>query len=272
MIETNFGKAFFLLEGFKKSWEFITKYPKESLFPIVLMFVNNLLLLVISSGIESLSVNTQKGGVSMNLETFSSLHATQFIYIILVFLGIVFLYSFIEFYCIRIGYKWFSSSEEPSLSVDLRIDYRLFGRFLLLSLVYGLIVLGGTLLFIIPGIVWSMMYFFSTRYFIMHRSSIKESLTGSSKLAYGVKWQLFGTTLLVGIISSLFSDSDNIIVNLILGIITSFISVFMSYAYTYLFIDLHQQTFSDTEDESSDPWGSTAPENPDFLPRNEAEP
>jgi len=276
MIETNFGKAFFLLEGFKQSWEFITKYPKETLFPLafyaimgVFSFITSFVLRIpfdkpvkledfLKTGIEKFEFNTQTIVIIVIVSLF----------ILMTFL----IYENIDYYCIRIGINWFSNQEEPHIARDLKIDYRLFGRFLLLSLVYGLIIIGGVLLFIIPGIIWGMIYFFSTRYFIMHRSSIKESLTGSSKLTYGVKWQLFGTTLLVGIISSLFRDSDNIRVNLILGIITSFISVFMSYAYTYLFIDLHQQTFSDTEDESSDPWGSIAHEIPDSPPQNEAEP
>lgn len=251
MLELNFDKVFHLGDALKKSWEFITKYPKETLFPLVIYAITGLFLAIInlvikiSSVVELFTVNSDK--IKQGIQP------QVIIIIVIAALFILFLtiliYGYIEYYCIRIGIKWFLNQEEPQIPRDLKFDYRIFGRYLLLGLVVALIVIGGVILIIIPGIIWSLMYFFATHYFVLHHSSIKESLNMSSKITYGIKWQLFGTTLLVGIIRGLFQDADNVTTNYILVLLASFIGIFMSYAYTYLFIDLYQQTFQDTGDE-----------------------
>lgn len=70
-------------------------------------------------------------------------------------------------------------------------QYRLIGKYFAASALYGLIVLGGLILLIVPGIIWAIKYQFF-QYFLMDKNAgIKESLRLSAKATQGVKWQLF---------------------------------------------------------------------------------
>ncbi len=83
---------------------------------------------------------------------------------------------------------------------DLLVHYRFFFKFLTGYILYGLIVLAGLLLFIVPGIIWSIKFFFFD-YFVIDRDygPIK-ALKASSEITRGVKLDLFGFFIvLVGI-------------------------------------------------------------------------
>ncbi len=55
-----------------------------------------------------------------------------------------------------------------------------------------LIVLGGTLLFILPGIYFSLKYYFVPFLIIDKKMGPKEALAASAKMTDGVKWELVG--------------------------------------------------------------------------------
>jgi len=64
-------------------------------------------------------------------------------------------------------------------------------NFFLASLLYGLIVLGGTILLIIPGIIWSLK-FSLYKYFIVEKNAGPiEALKMSAQATAGAKWNLF---------------------------------------------------------------------------------
>ena len=67
-----------------------------------------------------------------------------------------------------------------------------FWRFVGVNLLYGLIVLAGMLLLIVPGIIWSIM-FCHCKYFVVDKGMGPiEALKASAKNTEGVKWELFG--------------------------------------------------------------------------------
>jgi len=102
---------------------------------------------------------------------------------------------------IRISLR-FCDNEKGEFA-DLFSCFPLFFKYLLGSILYGLITLGGMILLIIPGIIWAIKFqFFS--YFIVDKGlGPIEALKRSSAITRGAKWDLFLFGLLLGLINLL---------------------------------------------------------------------
>jgi uncharacterized membrane protein len=74
---------------------------------------------------------------------------------------------------------------------DLFSQYHLFFNYLFALILYGLIVFGGTLLLIVPGIIWGIKFCFVDYFVIDKRLGPIEALKRSSAVTRGVKWDLF---------------------------------------------------------------------------------
>lgn len=74
---------------------------------------------------------------------------------------------------------------------ELFSQYKVIWRFLGASILYGLIVLGGLILLVVPGIIWAIKFQFYQYFIVDKNSGIKESLRLSAQATQGVKWQLF---------------------------------------------------------------------------------
>ncbi|MBP9761094.1 MAG: hypothetical protein KBD15_02550 [Candidatus Magasanikbacteria bacterium] len=70
----------------------------------------------------------------------------------------------------------------------------------ILTVLYGLIVLGGTLLFIIPGIIWSIKYSQSFYLLVDKKMKPMEALKQSGLMMEGVKMEYLGYSLLYALI------------------------------------------------------------------------
>ncbi len=81
------------------------------------------------------------------------------------------------------------------------LDYtHLIIPYFLASILYTLIVLVGLILFIIPGVIWSLKFRFYS-YFIVDRGMGPiEALRASSKITRGNKWNLFFLGIILGLI------------------------------------------------------------------------
>lgn len=90
---------------------------------------------------------------------------------------------------IRISLR-FCDNEKGEFS-DLFSCLPLFFPYLLASILYGLIVLGGTILLVIPGIIWGIKYMFFSYLIVDRAAGPVESLKGSSAITKGVKGKLF---------------------------------------------------------------------------------
>ena len=113
---------------------------------------------------------------------------------ILFFAGLILEYT-MDMGIIRISLRLCDNQETELL--DLFSCIPLFPKFLIGSILYWLIVIGGLILLIIPGIIWSIKFGFFG-YFIVDRGlGPIEALRKSSKITEGAKWDLFILDLLL---------------------------------------------------------------------------
>jgi uncharacterized membrane protein len=102
---------------------------------------------------------------------------------------------------IKISLK-FCDNEEPKIS-DLFSQSQLFFRYLFASILRGLIVFSGLLLFFIPGIIFSIRFSFFDYFIVDKNSKIIESLKKSWQITKGNTWNLFLFYILLGLINLL---------------------------------------------------------------------
>lgn len=86
---------------------------------------------------------------------------------------------------------------------ELFSQYPLLLKYIGASILFGLIVTGGLILLIIPGIMWAIKYAFFGFVMVDKHAGIMESLRASAKMTDGVKWELLGFGLLMGVINVL---------------------------------------------------------------------
>ncbi len=80
---------------------------------------------------------------------------------------------------------------EPASVSELFSYAHLFIKYLLASLLYSLVVLGGLVLLVVPGLIWSMKYQMYALLILDKNMGIKESFKKSAVLTSGAKLQLF---------------------------------------------------------------------------------
>jgi len=105
---------------------------------------------------------------------------------------------------IQIGYtKMFlkmADGETPKLE-GLFTNYKIFWKYLGSSILVGLIVLGGFILLIIPGIIWALKYSFAQYLVIDSGTGVKASIKESGVITEGSKWKLLGFYILIGLLN-----------------------------------------------------------------------
>lgn len=90
---------------------------------------------------------------------------------------------------IRIALK-FCDNEKGEFA-DLFSCFPLFFKYLFGSILYWLIILGGMILLIIPGIIWAIKFQFFAYFIVDKGLGPIESLKKSSAITNGAKWDLF---------------------------------------------------------------------------------
>lgn len=91
--------------------------------------------------------------------------------------------------CIKVGLR-VCDGEKPDLS-NLLDCLPLFFKYSFATLLYGLIVFAGLLLFIIPGMVWAIRYMFFAYFIVDAGKGPWESLKSSAAITRNVKLDLF---------------------------------------------------------------------------------
>lgn len=94
----------------------------------------------------------------------------------------------------------FCDGEKGEFS-DLFSCYPLFFKYLVGSILYGVIVVVGLILLIIPGIVWAIKFQFFDYLIVDKGLGPIDALEKSSDITRGVKWDLFLFAILLGIIN-----------------------------------------------------------------------
>lgn len=126
---------------------------------------------------------------------------------------------------IRISLR-FADNEKAEL-FDLYTDYRLFFRYLFAEILYGLIVAGGLILLIVPGIIWAVR--FSQFGFLVVDKGVgpMEALRESARITQGARWQLF----LFGLV--LIGVTMLGVLALIIGLLWAVPTIFVAGAFVY---------------------------------------
>jgi len=102
-----------------------------------------------------------------------------------------------------------------------------FWQYLLGSILYGLIVMGGFFLFVIPGIYWAIKFQFFGYFIVDKKLDAIEALRYSSRLTKGVKWHLLGFGIVIWFIELLG------LLALIIGLFAAVPIVLVAYAFVY---------------------------------------
>ncbi len=116
---------------------------------------------------------------------------------------------------------------------------RLLWKYFLGMLVFGLLVLGGLLLLIIPGIYLALRFMFVPILIIDKEISVREAFRQSSLITSGVKWKLLGMLVVLGALQSivglsLFSDSGELMYAIGFVMVSPFVLMVFLKAYRYL--------------------------------------
>lgn len=84
---------------------------------------------------------------------------------------------------------------------DFYNHYKMFGKFLGATVLYWLIVAGGLILLIVPGIIWALKYRMFSYLVIEKNMDIMDALKESARLTKGARWSLLGFVIVGGLIN-----------------------------------------------------------------------
>jgi hypothetical protein len=227
-----FGKALSF------AFQFAFRFPKYVLLPVFLYMLLALPLIYFDLQLFSKNpVDTVKILIGLAILSFLMIFITFFL-----FAGYV-----------RMVSKWYQQNIEPVWKDYTVWDFTLFGKYLAVSLIFGVLVYIGTLMFLIPGILMMTIYFFSEYILIDNQGGVRRAFGRSAELVNGVKWQTFCYYMISSIISSgplaylviryfFFHQVSLMIPIILLSIVTIFLNfAILQLAYCYLFRDLSTQ-------------------------------
>ena len=95
------------------------------------------------------------------------------------------------------------ADQKPAAFNDLFSTLNFFWKYLGASILYGLIVMGGLLLLIVPGLRWAVKYEFYVYALVEKNAGVIESLKISGAITKGSKWPLFFLGILVVLLNLL---------------------------------------------------------------------
>ena len=163
-----------------------------------------------------------------NLVIFRILFITPNIATENIFLGVIsFIITMVLFIAVTMGIIKTALrlyDQEKARFSDFFSQYHLFFRYLFAMVLLGLIIWAGTILFIIPGIIWGIKYSFCYYFVIDKKSKSRESLKQSAVITQGIKWQLFAFFTVITLIN-------------ILGASPSLLSLFVTFPTFILVLD-----------------------------------
>ncbi|MEG0773883.1 hypothetical protein [Clostridium sp.] len=199
-------------EFFSAAWKFYTKHFNNILPIILLIYIPANILLYFISGSAIIAEDFDSYTDIINIiETLWGTIAT---------IGIIFLVEKGTFE---------QEFEEANWREGLSRAFSRWGSSIGTSILAGLIILGMTLLLIVPGVIWSVYYSFFIYVVAIRNLGGKKALNYSKSLVKGQWWKVFGVLFLFNII--------NIIIGFILGFISGFLPEIIG-IFTNTLIDL----------------------------------
>ena len=110
---------------------------------------------------------------------------------------------------------------------DLFKTNGVFWQYLATSILVGLIVIGGLLLLIVPGIIWLLKYQFAMPLVVDKKLDITESIRKSGEITQGHKGWLFGFAIVLGLVNIAGALA------LLVGLLVTIPLTTMAYIYVY---------------------------------------
>ncbi len=126
---------------------------------------------------------------------------------------------------IRIFLK-FCDAQKAKIA-DLFAEYRLLLKFIGATIIYSLIVLGGFILLIIPGIIWSVRFGFFSYLIVDKNMGVIESLKKSREITKGATWELLVFGLLTFLVILLG------VLALLVGLFAALPTAMLAWAFVY---------------------------------------
>ena len=132
--------------------------------------------------------------------------------------------------CIRIMRQ--EGAKQDGLG-ELPLSPALVAKFIAANILTALIVIGGLILLIVPGVIWALKYSFAAAFVLEEDCDIMDALRKSDALTQGVKWELlaFGFVLIGICILGLLC--------LVVGILPAMMVAQLAWAWVY--VDLRKQ-------------------------------
>lgn len=126
--------------------------------------------------------------------------------LIAVLLGLICLF-FVILLCLWARVALFCAIKEQGAGIkkSLILAWEKIGSFFWVSLLTGLVSIAGYILFIIPGIIFSVWFGFSVYIFIWEGLKGTSALKRSKQLVQGYWWPIFGIVIVLGIVVMLIS-------------------------------------------------------------------
>ncbi len=106
-------------------------------------------------------------------------------------------------------------------------QYQLIWKYFGSSILYGLMVVFGLILFIIPGIYFALKYQFYSYLIVDKNLGVTEALKKSARMTDGIKWKLFGFSLVLCGLNFLG------LIALVFGLLVTVPMSIMAYVYVY---------------------------------------
>jgi len=135
---------------------------------------------------------------------------------------------------IKIALKLYNG-QKPDF-FDLFNNFSLFFKYLFSSIVYGLIVFGGMLLLVIPGIIWLLKFYFFNYLIVDKNLTPITALKQSAHITNGAKKELFVFSLVLGLLN--LAGALCLIVGLLITIPISMLA--MTFVYKKLLLKAEQ--------------------------------
>lgn len=145
---------------------------------------------------------------------------------------------------IRIALKF--CDRQKAYFGDLFSCFPLFFKYLGGAILYGLIVLGGFILLVVPGIIWSIKFQFYSYFIVDEECGPIEALKKSAAITRGAKWDLFLFGILLGLINLL--GAICLLIGLFATIPTMMIA--MAFVYRRLLSQLETEQIPETVSEA----------------------
>jgi hypothetical protein len=234
-------KKFRFLDAFSFAFKFAFRFPRFVLLPVFAYMLIALPLIYFDLQLFA----------SDPFDLFKAMIGLLILYGLMIF--IVFAQFFLFAGYVQMVSKWYQQKIEPVWKDYTVWDFPLFGKYLAVSLIYGVLVEIGTILLIIPGFVMMTIYLFCEFVLIDRHGGVRRAFSRSNEIVSGVKWKTLIFSLVTGIIFSgpmiyliiqyfLFHQVKLFVPIMLVSVVTIFLNfVILQLTYCYLYKDLSAQ-------------------------------